>query len=176
MVIRHMGPIGETATVARYLPTHRRGRSIQSSSDLTKRRTRSDPSRYILSLTQGERQTRTTAIYGRNPSGGQQQTSNRTMGLIKSAPNLVQRLSGLPPSPDRALLGRRKSKPLSRLHATPPLGTDLHRMVLHRPIETTAFIRHMDYRPVLIVTIPAIPNTSAYVAKRNAAYRPPDVS
>jgi hypothetical protein len=37
--IRHMGSIGRTATVTRNLPGHRRGRSIQSSSNLTKRRT-----------------------------------------------------------------------------------------------------------------------------------------
>jgi len=37
MVIRHMGSICRTATVADYFPAYRRSRSIQSSSNLTKR-------------------------------------------------------------------------------------------------------------------------------------------
>jgi len=50
LVIRVMGVIGRTATMAGDLPAHRRGRAIQASSDLTKRRTGSDPSGDIFSL------------------------------------------------------------------------------------------------------------------------------
>ena len=44
-------------------PTHRGGRPIQSSSNLTYWRTGSKPSRYILSLCQGERETRATTSW-----------------------------------------------------------------------------------------------------------------
>ena len=37
------------------------------------------------------------------------------------APNLMQRLSRLPPAPDVTLLDRRKPKPFSWPHTTPPL-------------------------------------------------------
>ncbi len=50
MVIRIMGAIGRTATVARNLPAHGGGRSIQSSGNLTKRRIGSDSSGDVLSL------------------------------------------------------------------------------------------------------------------------------
>src|SRR5580658_141218 len=52
LIIRFMGAIDSTATVARNLPTHRRGRSIQMSSYFTNRPARSNPSRYVLSLSQ----------------------------------------------------------------------------------------------------------------------------
>lgn len=48
--IRIVGAIGWTATVARNLPAQCGGRSIQSSSDLTKRQIRSDSSGDVLSL------------------------------------------------------------------------------------------------------------------------------
>src|SRR4029077_20182374 len=48
--IRIMGAIGRTATVARNLPAHGGGRSIQSSSNLAKRRIRSDSSGEGLAL------------------------------------------------------------------------------------------------------------------------------
>ena len=44
LVIRIMGAIGRTATMASYLPAHSGGRSIQTSGYLTNRRTRSDSS------------------------------------------------------------------------------------------------------------------------------------
>ena len=52
-VIRLMGVIHRMATVARNLPAHRRSRSIEASSDLTKRRTGSDPARDVLALCKG---------------------------------------------------------------------------------------------------------------------------
>src|SRR6202035_3788401 len=50
MVIRIMGAIGRTATMARNLPAHSGGRSIQSSGNLTKRRIGSDSSGDVLPL------------------------------------------------------------------------------------------------------------------------------
>jgi hypothetical protein len=50
LVIRFMGSISRTATMACDLPTHRRGGSIQVSSDLTNRRAGSNPARDVLAL------------------------------------------------------------------------------------------------------------------------------
>jgi hypothetical protein len=47
------------------------------------------------------------------------------MWLVKGAPDLMQRLPGLPTTPDFVLLDRRKSKPLSWPHITPPLESSL---------------------------------------------------
>ena len=71
----------------------------------------SKPSRNILSLCQIERKARATTGCGRNAFARQQQTPNRAVRLVKGAPDLVQRLSGLPATPDLALLNRRKTKP-----------------------------------------------------------------
>src|SRR6266481_7910302 len=65
------------------------------------------------------------------------------MTLIERTPNLMQRLSRLPTTPQLALLHRRKPKPFTWPHATPPLERNLYEMVLHRPIETTRQIRHL---------------------------------
>jgi len=65
------------------------------------------------------------------PSTRQQQTANGAMWLVKGAPDLMQRLPGLPSTPDFVLLDRRKSKPFDgrrlnvrqsiwRSHATEP--------------------------------------------------------
>jgi len=54
----------------------------------------------------------------------------------------MQRLPGLPTTPDFVLLDRRKSKPLSWPHITPPLKTALYQMVLHRPFEPARLTRH----------------------------------
>jgi hypothetical protein len=56
------------------------------------------------------------------------------MRLVKGASNLMQRLPRLPPAPNVTLLDRRKPKSLSWPHAN---TSDLHQIVLHRPIETT---------------------------------------
>jgi hypothetical protein len=66
--------------------------------------------------------------------------------LIEGAPDLVQRLTGFPSAPDVVLLDRSESKPFSCPHTTPPLTADLYQMVLHRPVETTAFIRQCRRR------------------------------
>src|SRR5258707_14443744 len=47
------------------------------------------------------------------------------MWLVKGASDFIQRLSGLPPAPNVTLLDRRKPKPFSRPHTTPPLHTRL---------------------------------------------------
>jgi hypothetical protein len=70
-VIRPMGSISWTATVAAYFTANRRSCSIQSPSNLTKRRTGRDSSRYIFSLSQGEREARALTGCWRNPSARQ---------------------------------------------------------------------------------------------------------
>src|SRR5271154_5592694 len=101
MVVRHMSSICWTATVADYFPAYGRSRSIHSSSNLTKRRTGADPSRYIFSLTKGEREARATAGCWRNPSARQQQMANGRMRLVEGAPNLGIVLAAMPrPMPD----------------------------------------------------------------------------
>src|SRR5713101_6363688 len=47
------------------------------------------------------------------------------MWLVKGAPNLMQRLSRLPSTPDVTLLDCRKPKPFPWPHTTPPLETRL---------------------------------------------------
>src|ERR1700686_4380462 len=64
-----------------------------------------------------ERQPRTATSGGRNAAARQQHRANAAMWLVKGAPNLMQRLSRLPPVPNVALLDRRKSKSLSWPHA-----------------------------------------------------------
>src|SRR2546426_3939987 len=54
LVIRLMSAIDRTATMAVDLPAHRRGSSIEVSGYFTNRRTGSDPSRNVLSLSKGE--------------------------------------------------------------------------------------------------------------------------
>src|SRR5215472_2487335 len=54
LVIRIMGTVGRTATMARNFPAYRRRSSIEATGDLTNRRTRSDPSRDIFSLSESE--------------------------------------------------------------------------------------------------------------------------
>src|SRR5271156_3696267 len=111
LLIGIMGTIGRTATMASDLPAHGGGRSIQASRYLTNRGTRSDPSGEVLSLRYGERQWRAAAERWRNPSARQQHSANAAVWLVKSAPNLMQRLSRLPALPNVTLLDRRKPKP-----------------------------------------------------------------
>src|SRR5262249_9083893 len=54
LLIRIMSATGRTATVVGDFPAHRRGCSIQSSSNFTKRGATSHPSRDVFSLSQGE--------------------------------------------------------------------------------------------------------------------------
>src|SRR6202167_2976133 len=117
LLICIMGTIGRTATMASYLPAHGGGRSIQTSRYLTNRGTRSYPSREVLSLREGERQSRAAAERWSNPSARQQHSANATVGLVKNAPNLMQRLSGLPAAPNVTLLNHRKPKPHPWSHA-----------------------------------------------------------
>ena len=48
------------------------------------------------------------------------------MGLVKSAPNLMQRFSRLPAAPDVALLDRRKPKPYPWSHANTTFTTQIY--------------------------------------------------
>src|ERR1700722_7399570 len=107
--------------MALHFSAHGRSRSLQMSGDLTDRRTASDSSRYILALYKSQCDTGAMTSCRRNPTPRQQQTANGSMRLVKGAPNLMQRLSRLPAAPDVALLDRRKPKPFSWPHTTPPL-------------------------------------------------------
>src|SRR5277367_6425031 len=107
--------------MALHFSAHSRGRSLEVSGNLTDRRTGSDSSRDILALGKSQGDTRAMTGCRRNPPARQQQTANGSMWLVKGAPNLMQRLSRLPSAPDVALLDRRKPKPYSWPHTTPPL-------------------------------------------------------
>src|SRR5713101_717180 len=120
LAIRLMSAIGRTATMAGDLPAHRRGRSIEVSGYPTNRRTGSDPSREVLSLSKGEGSTRASAGCWRNPSARQQQTANGAMWLAEGAPDLMQRLPGLPSAPDISSLRERKSRPFPLAHKHHP--------------------------------------------------------
>jgi hypothetical protein len=67
------------------------------------------------------------------------------MRLAERAPDLMQRLSRLPTAPQVALLHRRKPKPFTLGHKTPPLKAALYQMVLHRPVELAAVTGHLKY-------------------------------
>jgi hypothetical protein len=107
------------------LPTHSGNGSIQMSGNLTDRRTAGHPSRDVLSLRECDRSPRATTSEGRDTTARQQQTANGAMWLVKGAPNLMQRLSRLPSTPDVTLLDCRKPKPFPWPHTTPPLETRL---------------------------------------------------
>src|ERR1700691_3498782 len=117
LLICIMGTIGRSATMASDLPAHGGGRSIQASRYLTNRGTRSDPSGDVLSLRHGKRPSRAAAECWSNPSARQQHSANTAVRLVKSAPNLMQRLSCLPAAPNVTLLDRRKPKPHPSSHA-----------------------------------------------------------
>jgi hypothetical protein len=86
MIIRHMGSIGRTATVARNLPAHRRGRSIEVSGHLTKRRTGSNPSRDIFSLSQGSARRQRRRAAGGIPPRVNNKHRMELCGLSKARP------------------------------------------------------------------------------------------
>src|ERR1700722_8257763 len=117
LLICIMGTIGRTPTMASDLPAHGGGRSIQTSRYLTNRGTASDPSRYVLSLRQGEHQAPAVTSSRGNAAPRQQHGANAAVWLVKSAPNLMQRLSRLPAAPNVTLLDRRKPKPHPSSHA-----------------------------------------------------------
>src|ERR1700740_2345005 len=102
--IRIKGAIGRTATMARNLPAHGGGRAIQSSGYLPKRRIGSDSSGDAPPRRGGDPQPRTATSSGRNAAARQQHRANAAMWLVKGAPNLMQRLSRLPPAPHAPLL------------------------------------------------------------------------
>src|SRR6202041_2150116 len=71
----------------------------------------------VLSLRHGKRPSRAAAECWSNPSARQQHSANTAVRLVKSAPNLMQRLSCLPAAPNVTLLDRRKPKPHPSSHA-----------------------------------------------------------
>src|SRR5271169_6916190 len=111
--------------MALHFSTHGRSRSLQVSGNLTDRRTASDSSRYILPLCKSQCDAGAMTGCRGNPTARQQQTANGAMWLVKGAPNLMQRLSRLPSAPNVALLYRRKPKPFSWPHTTPPFESRL---------------------------------------------------
>src|SRR5271167_528013 len=121
LLIRFTRSIFRTATMTYYFPAHRRRRAVQKLGDLTNRRTRSDPSRDILSFRQCECQQRAATDCRNKPTVQRHHTANGRMTLAERTPNLMQRLSRLPTAPQVALLHRRKPKPFTLPHTTPPL-------------------------------------------------------
>jgi hypothetical protein len=76
----------------------------------------------------------------------QQHRANAAIWLIKSAPNLMQRLSRFPAAPDVTLLDRRKPKPFPSPHVNTTSQEQTYiRWCWHRPIECTPFYR--DFKP-----------------------------
>src|SRR6266481_58144 len=114
--IRFVGSIHRTATMTRDFPAHGRHRSVQVFGNLTYRRTRNDPSRDLLALTQREREERAAPDRRNKPTVTRHQTTNGRMLLAEGAPDLMQRLSRLPTTPHVALLRLRKPKPFPLDH------------------------------------------------------------
>src|SRR6202041_1522551 len=71
----------------------------------------------VLSLRHGKRPSRAAAECWSNPSARQQHSANTAVRLVKSPPNLMQRLSRLPAAPNVTLLDRRKPRPHPSSHA-----------------------------------------------------------
>src|SRR6202041_1634071 len=71
----------------------------------------------VLSLRHGKRPSRAAAECWSNPSARQQLSANTAVRLVKSPPNLMQRLSRLPAAPNVTLLDRRKPRPHPSSHA-----------------------------------------------------------
>src|SRR5947208_7643790 len=69
-------------------------------------------------------------------------TANAAMWLAKGAPDLMQRLPGLPTASDPVLCVRESLDRFPSLINT-ILKQHVYQMVLHRPIESTAVIGHM---------------------------------
>src|SRR5216683_3817086 len=114
--IRLVGSINRTATMTCDFPAHGRHRSIQAFGNRPYRRTRNDPSRDFLALTQREREERAPPDRRNKPTVPRHQTANGRMLLAEGAPDLMQRLSRLPTAPHVALLRRRKPKPVPLDH------------------------------------------------------------
>src|SRR5229473_3081438 len=117
--IRLVGSIHRTATMTCDFPAHGRHRSVQAFGNRPYRRTRNDPARDLLSLTQREREERAPPHRRNKPTVTRHQTTNGRMLLAEGPPDLMQRLSRLPTTPQVALLRRRKPKPF-------PLGHKHH--------------------------------------------------
>src|SRR5579864_7782478 len=83
------------------------------------------------------------------------------MFLAESAPDLMQRLSRLPSAPDVTLLGRRKPKPFSWLHTTPPLESRLTSDGV-----ASTYRMHPPYRTSPYMTIPSLGSPLAVLASR----------
>src|SRR4029077_290690 len=64
---------------------------------------------------------RATTNCRNKPTMQRDHAANGTMTLTERRPNLMQRLSRLPTTPQLALLHRGKPKPLTWPHASPPL-------------------------------------------------------
>src|ERR1700747_1034758 len=97
---------------------------MELSGDLSNRRTRSDPSRNVFSLREGEGKSRAPAGDGRNPTARQQQLADRGMWPAISASDGVHGLPALPSAPDVLLFRERKSRPLPLNHKDPTLEQD----------------------------------------------------
>src|SRR5246127_2821234 len=55
LLVRIIGAIGRSATMARYFPTHRGSSSMEATGNLTNQEPESHPSQNVLSLSEGER-------------------------------------------------------------------------------------------------------------------------
>src|SRR6266481_823257 len=114
-----VGSIHTTATMTCDFPAHGRHCSVQAFGNRPYRRTRNDPSRDLLALTQREREERAPPDRRNKPTVTRHQTTNGRMLLAEGAPDLMQRLPRLPTTPQVAFLRRRKPKPF-------PLGHKHH--------------------------------------------------
>src|SRR5260370_28417038 len=95
-VVGFVGSIHTTATMTRDFPAHGRHRSVQVFGNLTYRRTRSEPSRDLLALTQREREERAPPHRRNKPTVTRHQPTNERMLLADNPPDLMQLLPCLP--------------------------------------------------------------------------------
>ncbi len=133
-------------------PTHRGGRPIQSSSNLTYWRTGSKPSRYILSLCQGERETRATTSY--REKSFREVTTNSECSCVACQRRDRSHATTVRPS----IAARFRSSPPQKIQTAFLASYDTTfseqtyiPVVLHRPVETTRVTGQVQpTRPVAV--------------------------
>jgi len=103
--------IQRSSALAGDLSAHDRHRPLQTFGDLTNRRTRSDSSRDVLWLRQGECYQRAPTGCRNNPAVLRQHEVNGNVVLALGTPNLIQRFSCLPTPPHVNPLHRGKLHP-----------------------------------------------------------------
>src|SRR5450432_1454083 len=108
--VRLGGAVRASPSVARHLPTDRRGRTPQASRDATNRSTRSNPARNFLPLIERQRNGTAPAGYRGDASRRRQDVVDRALGPLQQTGDIARALTTLPTFPKFSLLLRRQPR------------------------------------------------------------------